>query len=130
LLIAALGVVQDSGLPKFEDRARVDRDNPFYRSLLDAAGFEKGDDGKYVVDDEKPNIRLAVCRRFTGAVRSASRIASISGINGPSFGLSGGRCRTYPGGIENRHIFETVSRLNPKIRAASRRLLPSLKTNC
>jgi hypothetical protein len=54
---------------------------------------------------------------------------SITGINGPSFGFSGGRWRTYPGGIENRHIFETVSRLNPKTRAASRRLLPALKTN-
>ena len=32
--------------------------------------------------------------------------------------------------IENRHIFEIVSRLNPKTCGASRRLLPSLKTNC
>jgi hypothetical protein len=45
------------------------------------------------------------------------------------FDGSRGVQRPYPGGIENRYIFETVSRLNPKTRAASRRLLPSLKTN-
>ena len=35
-----------------------------------------------------------------------------------------------PGGNENRHIFNTVSRLSPNIRAASRRLFPSTKTKC
>ena len=35
-------------------------------------------------------IRLAVCRCFGGAVTSAARIASITGIRGPSFGFPGG----------------------------------------
>jgi hypothetical protein len=36
---------------------------------------------------------LAVCRCFGGAPRSAARIASITGISGPSFGFSGGLLR-------------------------------------
>jgi hypothetical protein len=35
---------------------------------------------------------------------------------------------TYPGGAENRHIFDTVSRLKPNTRATSRRLRPSTNT--
>ncbi len=50
------------------------------------------------------------------------------GMNGSSFGRTTGFVRRYPGGSENRHIFETVSRLRPKTRAASRRLFPSTKT--
>jgi hypothetical protein len=45
-------------------------------------------------------------------------MASMTGISGPSFGLPGGFDRTYPGGAENRHIFEIVSRLRPKTLAA------------
>jgi hypothetical protein len=44
----------------------------------------------------------------------ASRIASITGSKGPSFGFSAGFVRVYPGGRENRHIFAIVSRLRPK----------------
>ena len=55
---------------------------------------------------------MAECRCLGGASRSASRIASITGIRGPSFGFSGGFVRVYPGGNENRHIFRTVSRFS------------------
>jgi len=48
----------------------------------------------------------------------------MTGSSGPSFGFSAGFVRVYPGGSENRHIFAIVSRLRPKTRAASRRLLP------
>jgi len=62
------------------------------------------------------------CRLTTGVVRSASRIASITGNRAPSLGFEIGSVRVYPGGNENRHIFCTVSRLRPNTRAASRRL--------
>jgi hypothetical protein len=74
-------------------------------------------------------IRLAVCRCFTGAVPSASKIASLTGSSsGPSFGLPIGFVRMQPGGSENRHNLATVSRLRPENRAASRWFLPSKNT--
>jgi len=70
----------------------------------------------------RSKIRFAVGRCFTGPVRSLSIIVSITGNSVPSLGFITGAVRVYPGGNENRHIFSTVSRLNPKTRAASRRL--------
>jgi hypothetical protein len=61
---------------------------------------------------EDPLGRMTLFYRC-GAVRSASRIASITGRSGPSFGLPTGFVRVKPGDSENRHIFTTVSRFNP-----------------
>ena len=57
----------------------------------------------------------------------AHRVASTTSINGPSFGLAAGGTRTYPGGAENRHIFDTFSRLRPNTRAACSRNAPPLQ---
>src|SRR6266702_4352505 len=48
--------------------------------------------------------------------------------NGSSFGRAGGRLRRYPGGTENDSIFATVRGSMPKRRAASRLLIPSIRT--
>ena len=45
------------------------------------------------------NIRLPVCRCLTGAVRSASRIASITGSSGPSFGFGFGPSFAFATGL-------------------------------
>ena len=78
-------------------------------------------DPKDATTPQRLEMRLAVWRCFTGAVRSGSRIASITGSSGPSFGFAAGSLRVYPGGSENRHILATVSRFSPNTRAASRR---------
>jgi len=39
-------------------------------------------------DRSRSKTRLAVCRCFGGALRSATRIAAITGVSGPSFGFS------------------------------------------
>src|SRR4051794_14009805 len=55
-------------------------------------------------------------------------MASIIPVNGSSFGRAGGRLRRYPGGTENASIFATVRGSIPNRRAASRRLMPSIRT--
>jgi hypothetical protein len=50
-------------------------------------------------------------------VISAAKIASMMETKGPNFGLARGSLRTWPGGAENWHIFDIVSRLKPKTRA-------------
>jgi hypothetical protein len=50
--------------------------------------------GKAVFDPQLFKIRFAVCLCFGGAALSASRIASITGTSGPSFGRSGALDRT------------------------------------
>jgi len=49
-------------------------------------------------------------------------------VSGSSFGRAGGRLRRYPGGTENDSIFATVRGSIPKRRAASRLLIPSIRT--
>src|SRR5438270_13352879 len=48
--------------------------------------------------------------------------------NGASVGRAGGLLRRYPGGTENDSIFATVRGSMPKRRAASRLLIPSIRT--
>ena len=57
--------------------------------------------------------------------RSASRIWSMIGRNGSSFGRAGSFDRRYPGGTECFRIFATVLRSIPNNRAAARSLNPS-----
>src|SRR5512133_3345492 len=47
---------------------------------------------------------------------------------GPSFGRAAGWLRRYPGGTENFSIFATVRGSMPNRRAASRWLIPSIRT--
>src|ERR1700730_17247728 len=46
----------------------------------------------------RSKIRFAVCRCLGAAALSASRIASMTGMSGPSFGRSGAFERAYAGG--------------------------------
>ena len=78
----------------------------------------------------RSNTRLDVCFCFFGTLLSASRIASMIGVKGSSFGRLTGFVRRYPGGTENRSVLSTVRRSIPKTRAASRRLIPSINTAC
>ena len=49
-------------------------------------------------------------------------------VKAPSFGRRTGCARRYPGGRRSRSILRTVSRANPKRRAAARSLNPSTDT--
>jgi hypothetical protein len=67
--------------------------------------------GKAVFDPQPFENPLRRC--LGGAVLSASRIASIRGTRGPSFGRSGCLDRTSPGGAEYRHILAIGSDQRP-----------------
>ncbi len=73
----------------------------------------------------RSKIRVAECRCFFGSARSASRIWSMIGMNGSSFGRAGAFDLRYPGGTECSRIFRTVLRSMPKTRAASLLLILS-----
>src|SRR5664280_873040 len=65
-------------------------------------------------------MRLAVWRCLAGAVLSASRISSITGRNGPSFGFPRGAWRRYPGGAGWARIFFSVLHPMPNSRHTER----------
>src|SRR6266852_4575879 len=73
------------------------------------------------------HIRCAVCRCFLGALRSASRTASINGIAAASLGRSrSGIFRS--GGIALASALRTSRRCTPSFRATARIVPPHVRT--
>ena len=85
-----------------------------YRRTVDSATSTSG-----ISRRNRVQIRCAVCRCFRGALRSASRIASMNGIAAASFGRSrSGIFRSA--GIALASAFRTSRRCTPNFRATAR----------